>query len=144
MNDDFIASLQEALALSPGNIPLRLTLAEALFSARRWEESEKEFRNVLEQNGNNIQAKSGLAKIFFELHKYSTVIVILEELINVKENDVNLLMMLSRALLRNGEPGKAITFYKQAISLNPNLSDAELDQHLRQQAPSKENGSVES
>jgi transitional endoplasmic reticulum ATPase len=144
MNEDFIASLQEALLVSPGNIPLRLTLAEAFFTAKRWEESEQEFRNVLERSTDNIQAKSGLARIYFELHKYSTAIVILEELISVKENDVNLLMTLSKALLRNGEHGKAITFYKQALALNPNLSDDELDQQLRQQAPSKDIESVDS
>lgn len=134
--DDLIQNLREALKLSPQNIPLRLTLAEALLNAKVFAEAETEFKTVLDSQPQNFQAKSGLARIYFEQGKYSTVIVILEDLVEARPNDVSLLMLISKALLRNEEIGKAIDFYKRALTLNPSLADTELDQHLRQPSSS--------
>ncbi len=131
MQEELIQNLREALKLSPQNIPLRLTLAEALLNSNLLQEAEAEYKIVLEAEPQNIQAKSGLAKIYFAQQKYSTAIVILEDLIELKPNDVSLLMLLSRSLLRNEERNKAIDYYKQALQLNPSLLDEELDQHLR-------------
>jgi SpoVK/Ycf46/Vps4 family AAA+-type ATPase len=132
MQEELIQNLREALKLSPQNIPLRLTLAEALLNNNLMQEAETEYKTVLEAEPQNTQAKSGLAKIYFAQQKYSTAIVILEDLIEIKPNDVSLLMLLSRSLLRNEEHNKAIDYYKQALQLNPSLLDDELDQHLRQ------------
>jgi transitional endoplasmic reticulum ATPase len=131
MQEELIQNLREALKLSPQNIPLRLTLAEALLNNNLMQEAEAEYKIVLEAESQNIQAKSGLAKIYFAQQKYSTAIVILEDLVELKPNDVSLLMLLSRSLLRNEERNKAIDYYKQALQLNPSLLDEELDQHLR-------------
>jgi transitional endoplasmic reticulum ATPase len=128
---DLIDNLKEALKLSPQNIPLRLTLAEALLSNNLFMEAESEFRTVLESQPANTAAKAGLAKAYFEQKKYSTAIVILEELIESKGNDVGLLVLLSRALLRNGENSKATKFYKNVLELNPSFNDQELDNTLR-------------
>lgn len=133
MHEDLVKNLREALSFSPQNIPLRLTLAEALLSNGHIQEAETEFITVLESQPENVQAKSGLAKVYFEQQKYSTTIVILEELIDLRPNDVSMLILLSRSLLRNAEIGKAIDFYKRALQLNPALTDSELDQYLRQQ-----------
>lgn len=132
MQEELIQNLREALKLSPQNIPLRLTLAEALLNNNLMQEAETEYKIVLDAEPQSIQAKSGLAKIYFSQQKYSTAIVILEDLIEMKPNDVSLLMLLSRSLLRNEEHTKAIDYYKQALQLNPSLLDEELDQHLRQ------------
>jgi len=129
--DELVNNLQEALKISPENTPLRLSLAEALLTSKRTGEAEKEFKLVLEKQPDNFQAKNGLAKVYFELQKYSAAIVITEELLEVKPNDVNLLMIISRSLLRNSEINKSIEFYKRALSLNPSLKDEELDENLR-------------
>lgn len=139
MQEDLIKSLQEALLVSPDNVPLRITLAEALLLNQKIQEAEKEFKFVLEKQGDNVQAKSGLAKVYFEQEKYSTVIVILEELIEQKPNDVGLLILMSKSLLRNQETGKSMQFYKRALQLNPSLGEEELDQHLRVQSSPQNN-----
>lgn len=128
MNNDLILNLREALKLSPNNVPLRLTLADALFANKSFSEAETEYKSVLDSQPGNVPAKSGLAKVFFEQQKYSAVIVIVEELIEEKPYDVGLLILISRSLLRNGEKAKAIDFYQKAIVLNPSYSDEELDQ----------------
>ncbi|SKC40408.1 ATP-binding protein [Ohtaekwangia koreensis] len=141
MQDELIQNLREALKLSPQNIPLRLTLAEALLNNKLIQEAEAEYKVVLEAEPQNIQAKAGLAKIYFAQEKYSTAIVILEDVIELKPNDVSLLMLLSKALLRNEESSKAIDYYKQALQLNPSLLDDELDQYFRK--PAMPQGEVE-
>lgn len=141
MENDLVKNLREALTFSPNNIPLRLTLADALFSSQAIQEAEAEYKFVLDHQSENIPAKIGLAKVYFEQEKYSIVIVIVEELIDGRPNDVNLLMLISRSLLRNGENLKAIDFYKRALALNPSLSDTELDQQLRK--PNTTQGEVE-
>jgi transitional endoplasmic reticulum ATPase len=133
MSNDLIESLKEAIKVSPANIPLRLTLAEAFFSNKLFTEAEEAYKYVLSQQPGNTVAKSGLAKTYFELKKYETVIVILEELVETKNNDLSLLILLSKALLRNDESAKAFQYYKQALALNPAYNDSELDAHFRQQ-----------
>ncbi len=141
MENELINNLREALQFSPNNVPLRLTLADALLANHAVEQAEVEYKFVLEGQPENIPAKIGLAKIYFEQQKYSIVIVIAEELLDSRANDVNLLMMISKSLLRNGESGKAIDYYKRALGLNPALSDAELDLQLRK--PTAAQGEVE-
>jgi transitional endoplasmic reticulum ATPase len=134
MQQDLIKNLREALTFSPQNVPLRLTLAEALLNEKMIAEAETEFRTVLENQPDNQQAKAGLSKVYFQQGKYSTAIVILEELLETKPHDVSLLMQMSKALVQNEEIGKAMDFYKRALTLNPALKDDELDSILRKPA----------
>ncbi len=125
-----IENLREALNLSPQNLPLRLLLADHLLKASMLDEAEAEFRTVLSLDSANKIAKRGLSKIYFEQKKYSTAIVIMEELAE-SENDVDLLVLLSKASLRNNEGAKAIEYYKRVLALNPAYKDDELDSNLR-------------
>ena len=134
MQDELIKSLVEALKVSPENVPLRLTLADTYLLNNRIAEAETEFKFVLEKQNDNLQAKTGLAKVYFNQEKYSTVIVILEEIIEQKPNDVGLLIMLAKSLLRNQEPGKSRHYYQRALQLNPSLHEEELDDQLRVQS----------
>jgi len=70
MDNELILNLREALKFSPNNIPLRLTLAEALFANKSIPEAEAEYKFVLENQAENVPAKTGLAKVFFEQQKY--------------------------------------------------------------------------
>ncbi|MES1223097.1 MAG: AAA family ATPase, partial [Bacteroidota bacterium] len=141
--DELVNNLREALALSPTNTPLRLSLAEALLSMKNYAEAEVEFKVVLDNQPQNTQAKTGLAKVYFELKKYSTAIVITEELLEARPNDVNLIIIMCKSLLRNKEIQKAIDYYKKALELNPALKDDELDQNLRSTNVLQGEGDVE-
>ena len=137
MQKDLIRSLQEALKFSPDNIPLRMTLAEALLSDEHFAEAETEFKFIADKEPGNFQAKFGLGKTWLGLQKYSAAIVILEEIVDLKPNDVSLLTTLAKALLRNDEPTKAIEVFKKILALNPSFTDSELD-HLRRTSSSYE------
>lgn len=131
MNDNHIKGLQEALALSPDNLPLRLMLAEGLLKVSRLNESEDEFKKILNQNKDHELAKLGLANVYFQQEKYSTAIIIFEDVDDKSPLSPDNLILLSKALVRNGETAKAIDYYKKSLGLNSSLTDEELDQNLR-------------
>src|SRR5688500_8242682 len=108
MEEETIRNLQEALKVSPDNLPLRLMLAEAFLQAKRTEQAEQEFKIVLERDPMNLQGRTGLAKTCYELKKYSTTIVIIEELLEASPGNSALLLLLSKSLLKNNEAGKAL------------------------------------
>ncbi len=131
MNEEYINGLRSALQVSPENNPLRLLLADALIQHSKLEEAEAELKIILTKDQQLEQAKLSLAKVYFLQTKYSMTIVILEEIAEAKSLSSEYLIMLSKALLRNNEAGKAIEYYKKSLQINPSATDEELDQNLR-------------
>ncbi len=131
MDSNAIDSLKEALQLSPDNIPLRLHLAESLFQANRLDEAQKEYEIIL-QKDNNEKAKYGLSKVFFEKGEYSKCNVILEELIDANTSSMDILLLHTKALVKEKEIGQAIEVYKRVLEINPNYYDEELDFQLKE------------
>jgi transitional endoplasmic reticulum ATPase len=126
-----IESLKEALSLSPDNIPLRLMLANALVHASDYLEAEEHFKLIITKDPAHIAARFGLASTYFHQQKYTAAIVVLEELIEPSTTNTDMLLMLSKALLRNNEAAKATEYYKRVLIINPQLKEDELDQNLR-------------
>lgn len=137
MSDNTIESLKEALKHSPDNTPLRLLLAETLLKENRLDEAEIEFTTVLKKS-NDAQAKLGLAKVFFNKENFSACNVILEELLEGGKQDINVLILYAKGLLKENSIGKAIEIYQKVLAINPAFSDDELDSQLRQKSSSEE------
>ncbi|MFM7431197.1 MAG: tetratricopeptide repeat protein, partial [Flammeovirgaceae bacterium] len=85
----------------------------------------------MNQNKDHELAKLGLANVYFQQEKYSTAIIIFEDVDDKSPLSPDNLILLSKALLRNGETAKAIDHYKKSLGLNSSLTDEELDQNLR-------------
>lgn len=130
MNNSTIDSLREALKHSPDNFHLRFLLAETLLDLNRLEEAETEF-SLLVRTQNSTKAKVGLATVFYRKGNYSACNVILEEVIDRGVQDADAYVLYAKALLKENAVGKAIDAYKKALQLKPDLTDAELDSHLR-------------
>ncbi|TDE13645.1 AAA family ATPase [Dyadobacter psychrotolerans] len=130
MDDNSINSLKEALRFSPDNIPLKQHLAEILLRANRLEEAEEEFSGLLKLSSDS-NAKFGLARVFFLRNEYSKCNVILEHLIEDEPRNFDMLLLYSRALLRENTISSAMEIYKRALKLNPGYLDEELDRELR-------------
>ncbi len=128
--DQNIESLREALKFSPDNIPLRLHLADALFNSNHLDEAETEYQSVLSKE-NNPRAKMGLAKIFYRNGAYSKCNVVLEELIEAGNVDFEVLLLNTKALVKEHAIADAMVIYKRALELNPGFTDEELDAQLR-------------
>lgn len=130
MNENTIQGLKEALRHSPDNVPLRLLLAETLFSLNRLAEAETEFTTILKISDDS-KAKLGLARIYFQNGSYSACNVVLEELIDGGNAEPGILILYAKALLKENEMGKAIEIYQKVLAMDPFYHDEELDSKLR-------------
>jgi SpoVK/Ycf46/Vps4 family AAA+-type ATPase len=130
MNNNTVDSLREALKHSPSNTPLRILLAETLLALNRLDEAETEFSLVL-KTSSDVKAKTGLAKVFFMKGNYSACNVILEEVIESGKQDVDILVLYSKGLLKENSFAKAMETYKKALAIDPKYFDEELDSQLR-------------
>ncbi|MBE7173231.1 MAG: ATP-binding protein [Williamsia sp.] len=130
MDEHTINSLKEALKFSPGNIPLKKHLADTLLQASRYEEAEKEYKELLAIS-DTPAIKIGLSQVFYMKGEYSQCNVILEELLHSGYQDFDLLILHAKALLKERSIAKARETYQKALALNPAYRDEELDNELR-------------
>lgn len=124
-----IESLREAIALSPDNIPLRLSLADLLVSEEKYTEASSEYKKVLELSYGNPKAQLGLAFCYFHMGRYSAAIIIYEQM----EDSLPAIdtLLYARALAKENNLAKAASLYQSITILNPGLRDAELDSMLK-------------
>ncbi len=130
MDDNTIKNLREALKHSPDNIPLRLHLAETLLDLGRLDEAQKAFEELLKIK-DLLDAKIGLAKIFYQKGEYSKCNVILEALIHQGNTDLYALLFHAKALLAENSISEAIEIYQRLLYHYPDFRDPELDKELR-------------
>src|SRR4051812_40548085 len=114
--DSTIESLREALKFSPGNIPLKQHLAETLVKASMLDEAEKEYKELLAL-ADTFQSKKGLAKVFYLKGEYAQCNVILEEMIHSGFNDIEILVLHAKALLKEHSIAKATEVYQKVLSI---------------------------
>jgi len=130
MSNNMIDSLREALKHSPENIPLRMLLAETLSTLNLLEEAEIEFTLLLKMS-KDIKIKLGLAQVFFKKENYSACNVILEDAIQNGTQELDILVLYTKALLKENLIDKATNVYRQILAINPNYMDETLDSQLR-------------
>ncbi|PZR22650.1 MAG: cell division protein [Citrobacter freundii] len=136
MNDNTIDSLREALKHSPDNGPLRHLLAETLLGMNRLDEAEAEYA-TLSKKFNDTKSRLGLATVFFKKGNYSACNVILEEVIGNGTDDVNVFLLYAKGMLKENSVPGAIEAYRKALSINPQATDEELDNQLRNRGTSE-------
>ena len=130
MDDSTINNLREALKFSPDNIPLKIHLAESLLALNRFQEAEKEYKELLGMQDNSV-IRFGLATIYFKQKQYATCSVILEDSLKLYPDNVNLLVLYAKTLLKEDMPAQARETYKHVLELVPAFRDEELDAELR-------------
>ncbi|MGE7776186.1 AAA family ATPase [Chitinophaga sp. NPDC101104] len=130
MSQQTIDSLREALKFSPDNVPLRLHLAETLLQMDRFDEAEQEFREALAKAPGE-KALIGLARVYYRKGAYATCNVILEDLMRTQPDNLDVLLLYTRSLLKENDMDTAIRTYQQLLDIHPEFSDPELDSQLR-------------
>lgn len=131
MNSESIKILQEALAVSPDNIPLRLHLANTFLDLNIIDQAEIEFKKILSLDENHIKAKWGLVRIYYAKENYTTALVISDDIAKELDNDTDFLLLYSKLHLKDNLVVKAMEIYKKLLSINPELADETLDAELR-------------
>ncbi len=129
-NDQTIASLRQAIEISPDNVPLRLHLADVLRGLSRLDEAQKEYSTALALSPDNQEIKLGLALTFYQLGKYMQALVIAEDLLSCPQPPASVHLLYARLLLNDGKSGKAADEYRLAIEKDPTLVDESLAERL--------------
>jgi SpoVK/Ycf46/Vps4 family AAA+-type ATPase len=122
--DDAVKSLREALRHSPGNVPLRQHLAATLAGAGRLEEAEAEYRQALAAAPENIALKLGLAQVYYQQEKNSHALVIVEDLLKLRDVPAGVRLLHARLMLRAGDVSRAVAQYKAAVEADPAVADS--------------------
>jgi len=129
-HNETLRALQDALLLSPDNLPLRQHFAETLLSHGEAAEAEKEFRETLKQAPDSVPLKLGLAQAFFQQGKNSAALVVVEDLLQSEKAPGRAYLLYARLLLKTREPAPAQQAYQQAIKIDPTLADPSLAEQL--------------
>ena len=122
--------LRDALRLTPHNVPLRLHLAAALSKDGRLQEAIDLLREGLQQDPSDESVKLGLAKAYMAAAKFSEAFVIVEDLIAKSKQPGPAYLLHARLLHARDEPGRAARAYRQAVELDPDLADDQLERDL--------------
>src|SRR5580658_249231 len=121
--NDAVASLREALKVSPNNLPLREHLANTLLSLGRAEEAEQEFRQALALSPDHAKLKTGLARAFAQQGKNSEALAVLESLIKLPNCPPAAHLYFARLIVKSGQMELAERHYRKAIAADPSLAD---------------------
>src|SRR4051812_38567413 len=124
--DALLAGLQEALAVSPDNVPLRKHYADALHSHGRPEEAEREFRAALQRSPQDAPLKLGLARAFEAQGKSGEAVVVLETITRGDDALPAARVLLARLLARRGKVEEAVRQYKNAVRADSSAKDDQL------------------
>jgi transitional endoplasmic reticulum ATPase len=130
MEPDHIRQLREAVQLSPGNLPLRQALGDALLAAGLTGEAVNEFRAALNQSPDNAALKFGLARAFHADGKSSHALVLLESLAKSADAPARALVLYARILAGVGEIEQAVEQYKRGVAKDRAAADLDFSQRL--------------
>jgi transitional endoplasmic reticulum ATPase len=125
-----IENLREALKFSPTNIPLKTHLADTLLNANRLAEAETEFKEIQALQDSTL-ARYGLAQAYYKQGNYATCSVLLEDTLNNEPDNINVLVLYCRTLIRENALAHAVEYYQRVLRILPNFTDEELDNKLR-------------
>jgi len=127
--NEAIKNLEEALAMSPDNVPLRLHLADLMLNEKMYAEAAQHFGQVLQKSYGNVKAQTGLANCYYNTGKFSAAIIIYEQLQHQLSTDDNIRFV--KCLIKENSMHEAGAIYQKIIAANPSFKDEEIDNYLR-------------
>jgi transitional endoplasmic reticulum ATPase len=128
--DQTIQALREALRLSPDNMPLRQHLADTLMGLGRPEEAEAELKEALGRAPEDARLKASLANAFYQQGKNTHALVIVEDLLKLRDVPATAYLLHARLLLRGGEVERAVAQYRNAVEADPAVADIDFASRL--------------
>lgn len=122
---DALDALREAVRLSPENVPLRQSLADALLGFGRAVEAEKEYRGALQLAPERMALKYGLARSFFLQGKNSHALALVESVVQSVDAPARAFVLYARLLAGIGEVEQAVLQYRRGLERDPAVADPE-------------------
>lgn len=137
MYKEEIENIKQALQASPENEYLQKMLLDKMEPYPEYDtDREQLLQDLLRQAPNNYSLKGKLIRLYFRQEKYSTCIVIAEDL-DISTLNLKARGDVAKSYLRQGAVGKAQEIYQLMISEDPNYKDDELDAEFRIQSTQK-------
>lgn len=127
--NETIKNLEEALSLSPENVPLRLQLADMMLTEKMYDRAAAHFSEVLHRSYGNGKAQTGLANCYYNTGKYSAAIIIYEQL--QQQLGAEDTARYIKCLIKENSKQQAVDLYRRLIVANPTFRDEEIDGYLR-------------
>jgi len=131
-NEQELRELRQALTQSPENGYLRRLLISKLRGQPGYEqELEEHLQILIRKEPQDIELKEILIEVYFAQKKYSTCLIIFEELGNHQLLSPPTRILLAKCYLKDGDQAKAAELYQAAVLEDDAIADAELDQQFR-------------
>ncbi len=127
---DRLESLRAAVRAAPEEPSLHLLLASALVEHGEFDEAESEFRESLRLRPADPDARLGLAEVLARRGRPREAVAILDELSAASGDSAREQMLRARIAFQAGDVEQAVTCYRRAVGLDPNLSDPHFDDLL--------------
>ncbi|MGV9379266.1 AAA family ATPase [Nonomuraea sp. NPDC003707] len=129
-DDAGLQALREAARLSPDNLPLRRHLAEQLLAKGYLADAEAEFRAALLLAPKDPDISAGLAEAFVRQSAHGAALSALEPFLASPGYPPRMGVLAARALLGEGDFGRAAYRYHEAVSRDASVADPELAARL--------------
>jgi AAA+ superfamily predicted ATPase len=129
-HDETVRALRDALAASPDNMVLRRHLAELLVSAGKLSEAVIEYRQALSLSPRDDSLRLPLATVYKDLGNDSAALVIVEEILKQRAPPPAAYYLYAQLLLHTNQPDRAAHAYRQAVTEDTSLADADLARRL--------------
>ncbi|MFG6195980.1 AAA family ATPase [Nonomuraea sp. JJY05] len=130
LDDAGLQALREAARLSPDNLPLRRHLAEQLLTKGYLADAEAEFRAALLLAPKDPGISAGLAEAFVRQSAHGAALSALEPFLASPGYPPRMGVLAARALLGEGDFGRAAYRYHEAIARDASVADPELAARL--------------
>ncbi len=140
MSADELNELWEAVKKTPENIPLRKYLIKLLLKQERFEEAEREIKEILKLAPESEALQLALASAFYGQQKYPVALVLLEEITSKSDCSAEAWLLMAKVYLQLGAGDSAKDAYEKAIIIKPALEDSFLSAeiNLKNKAPEGE------
>jgi len=138
-----IASLKQALAVSPDNLPLLLLLGKAYLGKFQFQDARETFEKVIELEPGNPEARTQVAQILEVEGRSSEAIIRLEQVNAEHPGYAPAWMLRAKFALSENDGESARECYDRAVGIDTEVADAELLKRIREAGgnkPSQEKG----
>ena len=138
-----IASLKQALAVSPDNLPLLLLLGKAYLGKFQFQDARETFEKVIELEPGNPEARTQVAQILEVEGRSSEAIIRLEQVNAEHPSYAPAWMLRAKFALSENDGESARECYDRAVGIDTEVTDAELLKRIREAGgnkPSQEKG----
>jgi cellulose synthase operon protein C len=130
-----IAAYQEALALRPQDDTAMLAMAQAMVRAKRYEDAEAEFNQVLSRSSNNVDVLAGLGFIRLNQGRFDEAQKLLGDALKLSPGRKDIdegyrnakywgVTKQGAEALRQNHTADAIADYRRALEIHPGAADA--------------------